>query len=116
MKASSDAPEGTRALEGELVGGSCEDDGKEGVEAAAQFPVNWREVYGDWGSARGAGGQPGTGGGLREPRKYDKEKAKPVLAEHVTRCKLFKTEPTSDPEQVVFDAETDTPPATATFR
>lgn len=29
---------------------------------------------------------------------------------------LFKTEPIGEPEQVVFDAENDTPLATATFR
>lgn len=39
-----------------------------------------------------------------------------MLAEHVTRCELFGTQPTGEPEQVAFDAETDTPLATATFR
>jgi hypothetical protein len=39
-----------------------------------------------------------------------------LLTEHVTRCKLFETEATGEPEQVAFDAESDTPLATAKFR
>jgi len=116
VKATADAPEATRALEGELLGGSCEDDGKEGVEAAAQFPVYWREEYGDWGSALAREDNLGKFEVYESPEEYDKAKAKPVLAEHVTSCKLFKTEPTGEPDQVVFDAENDTPLATATFR
>jgi hypothetical protein len=34
----------------------------------------------------------------------------------VTRCRLFKTEPTGEPEQVVFDVENAKPLATAKFR
>jgi hypothetical protein len=100
-----DAPESTKEVEGELIGASCRDDGRQGVEASPQFPVYWREKSGDWGSA------------LARQDDYDRtDESRPVLAEHVTRCELFKTEPTGEPDQVVFDAENDTPLATAVFR
>lgn len=47
VKTIKDAPPSTR----DLLGASCEDDGKQGVDASAQFPVYWREDSSDWGSA-----------------------------------------------------------------
>lgn len=105
VEAEDGAPESTKKAEGKLLGASCLDDGREGVEAAAQFPVYWREKSNDWGSA------------LARQDDFDRlDDDRPVLAEHVTGCKVFRTEPTGEPGQVVFDAENDTPLATATFR
>lgn len=109
-----DAPEATRALEGEGIGGSCEDDGKGGVEASGEFPIYWREDPGDWGSALSrADVETGvTSVGEDEYEEFEKaEDAKPRLAEHVTRCRLYA--PTPDG---AFDSETDTPVATVEFR
>ena len=117
VEAEEGAPESTKSLEGELIGGSCQDDGKGGVEASPQFPVYWREKSGDWGSGLAREDDLGRTESYGSFDEYEKkEEARPVLAEHVTRCKLFKTEPTGEPDQVVFDAENDTPLATATFR
>ena len=117
VTAEKDAPQSTKELEGELLGASCEDDGKAGVEAAGQFPVYWREQFGDWGSALARKDDRGRVEYYDSFEAYKEgEGARPVLAEHVTRCRLFETEPTGTPGEVVFDAAADEPVATVAFR
>ena len=101
------APVRTQRLEGTPLGGSCKDDGKGGVRASPQFPVYWRERFGDWGSALAreddlARTSPGKGG--------------PVLAEHVTRCQIFEARRAGDGGAAVFSADADEPVATFEFR
>jgi hypothetical protein len=116
VKAEAGVPQSTRELEGELLGASCEDDGKAGVEASAQFPVYWREDSGDWGSAVAREDNQGRVESYDSFEAYEEtEETRPVLAEHVTRCRLFATEPAGGADQVVFDTN-DEPVATATFR
>lgn len=116
VKAEAGVPQSTRELEGELLGASCEDDGKAGVEASAQFPVYWREDSGDWGSALAREDNQSRVESYDSFDAYEeKEETRPVLAEHVTRCRLFATEPAGGADQVVFDTN-DEPVATATFR
>jgi len=111
------APESTKGLEGDLLGASCEDDGKEGVQASPQFPLYWRDESEDWGSALARADGLGRTESYDSFDEYDEaEESRPVLAEHVTRCQLFETQPTGEPEEVVFDAENDPPLATAAFR
>ena len=111
------APQSTADLEGDLLGASCEDDGREGVQASPQFPVYWRDESKDWGSALAREDELGRVESYDSFDEYDDaEESRPVLAEHVTRCKLFATQPTGQPEEVVFDAQNDAPLATATFR
>lgn len=111
------APQSTTDLEGELCGASCEDDGKAGVEASPEFPVYWRDESEDWGTALARADEQGRVESYDSFDEYDEaQESRPVLAEHVTRCELFETEPTGEPEQAAFDAQTDTPLATATFR
>ncbi|MEJ7750937.1 MAG: hypothetical protein WKF32_05765 [Thermoleophilaceae bacterium] len=109
-----DAPQATRDLEGQGIGGSCDDDGGGGVEAAAEFPILWREDPGDWGSALSRANAE-TGVTTVEEDEYEDfekaEEAKPRLAEHVTRCRLFA--PGADGG---FDSESDDPIATFEFR
>ncbi len=112
-----DAPDSSRQLEGTGIGGSCEDDGGGGVEASGEFPVYWREDPGDWGSAL-AREDVERGVTTIEEGDYDDyqeaEDAKPRLAEHVTRCRLFA--PTVSGEEPSFDSEADAPIATVVFR
>jgi len=111
------APQATKDLAGQPIGASCEDDGKDGVEASPQFPVYWRDDSEDWGSALAREDNLGEVESYDSFDEYDDaQESKPVLAEHVTTCKLFKTQPTGTPDEAVFDAQNDTPLATATFR
>lgn len=109
-----DAPDTTRELEGKGIGGSCEDDGDGGVEAAAEFPILWRDDPGDWGSNLSRADATETGITTVQEDEYDEyeqaQDAEPRLAEHVTRCRLFA--PGSDQ---AFDSETDEPLATVEF-
>ncbi len=100
------ASEGARELAGRPLGGACEVDGAGGVEVARQFPIYWRDGPDDWGSAvvrDPIGGEDGGGDG-----EY--------LAEHVTTCRIFATEPTGVPEQSSFNEATDEPFATVKLR
>jgi len=111
------APRSTTDLEGEPLGASCEDDGREGVGASPEFPIFWRDEFEDWGTALARADEQGRVESYESFDEYDDaQESRPVLAEHVTRCELLETEPTDEPEQVAFDAESDTPLATATFR
>jgi len=109
-----DAPDEARELEGDGLGGSCEDDGKEGVDAASEFPILWRDSSEDWGSALSRADAE-TGITTIEENEFDDyqeaEDAKPRLAEHVTRCEIFA--PRSDG---AFDSEADDPIATVEFK
>ncbi len=111
------APQATKDLAGQPIGASCEDDGKDGVEASPQFPVYWRDESKDWGSALAREDNLGRTESYESFDEYDDaEESRPVLAEHVTSCKLFKTQPTGTPDEAVFDAQNDPPLVTATFR
>ncbi|MDQ3645097.1 MAG: hypothetical protein M3356_06295 [Actinomycetota bacterium] len=95
------APAAARELAGKPLGGACEVDGEGGVEVARQFPIYWREDPGDWGSAV-----------IRDPIGGGGE----YLAEHVTECRIFATEPTGVPEQSSFNEATDEPFTTVKLR
>ena len=117
VKAEANGPQSTKALEGGPLGASCEDDGKAGVEASAQFPVYWREDSRDWGSGLAREDNQGRFESYDSFEAYEeKEGTRPVLAEHVTRCRLFATKPTGEAGQAVFETANDEPVATATFR
>ena len=100
-----DAPPESRALAGEPLGGSCTVDGGGGVRVERQFPVLWREEYGDWGTAL-----------ARIDPPVDIENTEPVLAQHVLGCRLFDPQPTAVPGELSFDEATDPPFATVTLR
>ena len=96
------APETARELAGRPLGGACAVDGEGGVAVARQFPIYWRDDPGDWGSAVVRDPIGGEGG--------------ESLAEHVTGCRVFATEPTGVPEESSFDEATDEPLATVKLR
>lgn len=107
VRVTKDAPVTTQRLEGTPLGGSCKDDGKGGVRAAPQFPVYWREQFGDWGSDLAREDDLArTSPGQRHP----------VLAEHVTRCQIFKARRAGKGGAPVSSADADEPVAMFSFR
>lgn len=96
-----DAPQVARKLAGKPLGGACAVDGEGGVRVARQFPIYWREDYGDWGSAL-----------VRDPIAAS---GRENLAQHVIGCRIFAPKP-SGPEQFSFSAATDAPFATVRLR
>ena len=97
-----DAPQATRDLAGEPLGGACEVDGDGGVQVSRHFPIYWREDPGDWGTA------------LVRPLGGNREGE--TVAEHVTSCRIFATKPTGVRDQAVFNEATDQPVATVKLR
>lgn len=105
ISASDEAPASIRALEGQTIGGSCEDDGRGGVEAAQDFPIYWRDDPGDWGSALARADLERGVVTIEEGEfdDYDRaEEAKPKLSEHVIRCEVFAPD---DPDRPVATFE-----------
>jgi hypothetical protein len=102
VKLAADPPAAARALAGDPLGGACEVDGDGDVQVAERFPIYWREDFRDWGTALVRDPPGGVEGGE-------------VLAQHVTSCRIFATNPTGESGARSFDL-TDEPVATVSLR
>ena len=101
MQLADDAPASTRKVAGKTLGGACDVDGGGGIDVERQFPIYWREDFRDWGTE------------LVRPLGHAEGE---VLADHVTRCRIFEPTPTGAPGEAAFDESTDEPIATVSFR